>query len=112
MIKISAGILGAVGGAIVGGGSRAGLGLGRAIGRGLLPTKKGATVGGRVWGLGVKGAAAAGLYAGARGASKSVSNSSGPTYTTMLRNNLLNRNIRPGELSTADAEAVRNLGMR
>jgi len=112
MVKLSSGILSSAAKAISNVGFKTVPAVGRTMIRGILPTRAGATVGEKVVGVGMKGGAVLGLYGASKGVSTGIANSPGPTYTTMLRNNLLNQNIRPNELATPDIEAVKKLGMR
>ena len=93
--------------------SKAGQNVGGALWKGTLtnPFNKKLGIGERAWGLAVKGGMA---YGGVKGISgiRNARQRSGTNYTSMIRNNTLAGNIKPGELSQADLLSIRQLGMK
>ena len=92
----------------------------KAIGSGLLPTKKTYRGGGvwkkplgaRIWGYTVKGGLGLGALVGSKSLYDRTRIRSGANYATLLRNNLLAGNIKPEELSQSDLAAVSKIGMQ
>ena len=103
-------------GRVVGGIGKA---TGSALGKGILPASKGATIGQRAVGLATKGAVGYGLYKGVKAignyapaTSNNAVLSSGDNYTTSIRNYLVAGQVHPGELTPQDATDVSRLGMK
>ena len=93
-------------------------GTGGAVWKGINPRyglKKGTPTpfGRKALAFGVRGGLGAGAMYGAYKGYKSLTGpKSKRNYTTMLRNNILAGNIKPGELSQEDLISVRRLGLR
>lgn len=81
------------------------------VGKGLAPTRAGAPLGEKIFGLGVKGAAGYGIFKGTTTLAKKPVQS-GADYTTLLRNNILAGTIKPSELSRDELVGVRKLGFK
>ena len=63
--------------------------------------------------FGVRGGVGVGaLYGGYKGIQRMSGPRSGENYTTLLRNNVLAGNVKPGELSQEDLISVKKLGLR
>lgn len=106
-------------------GRKAIVGGARLWAHGMAPVKKEIAFGGRsvynnqtpigtrVFGYATKGLTFGGIGAGAVVAhNKFTKPESGSNYNTVLRNNVLNGNIKTNELSATDSESVRKLGLR
>jgi hypothetical protein len=97
---------------LLGVGAKFGLRAAGAVGRGMLPYGKGATLGQKVWGTAVKGGAILGAgYAVKKGISNTM-NSSKPNYNTFLRNNMLAGNISTDQVNDSDMAQVNKIGLR
>lgn len=77
--------------------------------RGVVSPIKGKTVGATALSIGSKAILGYGMYQGGKYIGQKYKK---PGYVKYLRNNILAGNIKPEELSGADLEAVKNMGMK
>jgi len=93
--------------------TKAGWKAGGAFAKGLLPISRTAPLGSRIMGKVSKGVAIGGLgYGGYKGYQAITRPVSESNYTTFLRNNILNGNIKANEITDRDKTQINNLGMR
>jgi hypothetical protein len=85
----------------------------KAVGQGLMPTSKNASIGRKIIGGSVKAGTlgSAGIL-GYKGIDYMSKQPISYNYNTMLRNNLLYGNIHPAELNSSEIQEVRNIGWK